>query len=135
MKNFDLVDEANFFNHQVFSGKLTPEIISQYVKAHEFVLKSPAVTIKKIDLSLIIDKSLDLEAIEYALRLKFRDNLITKKIHILSYLLEANRDYNSLYFNEKAGFLKGFIILGYHVVRSCYLFIKGSYLINRYNLV
>lgn len=130
----NLLKEANYFLN-ILKIKHSDDVIDRYIKAHKYVFRSPEIEILHVDLKTIIQKKLDLEAIEFALRFSNKDNLLTKKIHMLIYILESKQKYNDLFLNYEKNFLKGFSLLIFYTLRSIYLLSKGKYLIWRYDLV
>ena len=78
---------------------------------------------------------LDVEAVEYALRLRDRDNVLTKKIQILFYLVEVRAKYFGYFFNCRTNRIRAAADLFHAVLLSVYKLIKGRYFVRRYGLV
>lgn len=131
----DLNKEIEYINSSLFDGGLSPDIVSNYLDAQSYVFCSPLSSEQENLIIKIVTNKLDIEAIEYFLRLKKNNNILTKKLHILSYLIESNRDYNALFINDKNKFVTGFMVLVYYSFRSCFLLLKGFYQCKRYQLV
>ncbi|GBF48836.1 hypothetical protein LPTSP4_03360 [Leptospira ryugenii] len=130
-----LFGEAEYFLHSCFQIQDDRAICELYVKAHDFVFVSSEIDIKNIDILAIVDKKLHVEAIEYYLRRHIPNNLLSKKLHILIYLLESQACYQRFFNNHKQAFLFGFLSLSLYTVRSIFLLIWGKYLVQRHHLV
>src|ERR1700674_966206 len=85
-----LSDEARHLHGCFFSQPLDPSVISRYEAAHHRIFPdeapSPLVT-------RIVDKKLDAEAIEDALRWRRKGRALSRKIQILFYLVEVRSSY------------------------------------------
>ncbi|MDZ4726973.1 MAG: hypothetical protein SH817_12505 [Leptospira sp.] len=140
MKSFtfekeNLSKEANFLLKELFSIEDNESLANLYVQAHEFILKNPGIEIKDVDIQKIIQKKINPEAVEFAMRIKFRDNLLTKKIQILTYIIESRKEYNGLFNNFNNRFFFGFALLIFMTMRSIFLYFTGRYLISRHHLI
>jgi len=132
--NQELSREAEVF-HQVIFGEPVPADIRQaFVAANRILLKdAPKVIPVKID--FIIERSLDVEAIEFALRRRDPQNLLTKKLLIICYLAESRGAYFSTFVNEEPQPVRGFIKVSFASLRSAYKLLKGHFLIRIYDVV
>jgi hypothetical protein len=88
-----------------------------------------------VNIHKIIEKKLDVEAIEFFLRLKNRNNLLTQKLHALTYLVEVRKDFYEDFYLEKDSFFRGFLSLVYFTLRSIFKFIKGSAQVKIYGII
>ena len=132
-----LINEVNYIYKSLFikdPTKTLPKIvIDQYILANQKLL-SKSKTKKSVDINLIMSKKLDIEAIEMVTR-GSANSVLSKKFHILFFLLEVRADYYECFTNEKRTFIKAFILMGYYSLRSVYKFLIGHYLIRRYNVI
>ena len=126
--------EAEFFHQAIFGRPVPQDIREAFVSANQLLLKDTSkVTPVKID--SILERSLDVEAIEFALRLKDPQNLLTKKLLILCYLAESRSAYFSTFVNEEHQPARAFIKLSLTTFRSVYKLLKGHLLIRIYDIV
>lgn len=131
--------EFQYFMDNFFPKNLnqSERLEKQYYKAVDLLIHKPegdAIKAKKIDLTLIIKKRLDLESIEFALRKKYAFNEVSQRLHILFYLTECKPEFYAHYINEKTSFIKGFTLLAIFTLRSIGKLIKGRILIRRYKI-
>jgi hypothetical protein len=77
---------------------------------------------------------LDAEAIELAMRLRRGDPVLTKKIHVLFYLVEVRSRYYHYFVNERAAFWLAVFRIAAGCLRTVYKYVKGAMLIRRYEL-
>jgi hypothetical protein len=132
-----LINEVNYIYKSLFRKyptKTLPKIvIDQYILANKkLLLKSNSD--RSVDINLIMSKKLDIEAIEMVTRGSTSSDL-SKKFHILFFLLEVRADYYECFTNEKRTFFKAFILMGFYTLRSVFKFLIGHYLIRRYNVI
>ena len=132
-----LINEVNYIYKSLFRKdptKTLPKIvIDQYILANKkLLLKSNSD--RSVDINLIMSKGLDIEAIEMVTRRSTSSDL-SKKFHILFFLLEVRADYYECFTNEKGTFFKAFILMGFYTLRSVFKFLIGHYLIRRYNVI
>lgn len=123
-----LAREAQFIHRKLFHGRPSAEALEHYRKAHE-VLKIPRTEL----LEKIIDKNLDMEAIEFVLRKKNR--ILTQKILLMCYFAELDPVSVRYFIAEKNNWFGGGCALVFHVLRTIYKFFVGKYLVFRYGLV
>ena len=79
--------------------------------------------------------NLDLEAIELVFRHRRRDNVLTKKIQILFYLLEVRSAYYERFINREPRFPSALWTLARSAAGTVFKFLKGKYLVWKYELV
>jgi hypothetical protein len=128
--NNHLIHEAEYFYQKIFSAPVPRSILEKYIAANREKMPRPDERIGKLVL-----KKADIEAVEMAWRFKSPRNVLTKKIHILIYLAETTPENFSLFFNTKNRRFFSFILLTAHFMRSVGKFIKGKFLLKRYNIV
>lgn len=132
-----LAHEAEYFHQSLFQKIIPRELCSRYIESHRFIFKQGEEQIRMQELRLvekIVDHQLDIEAIELVLRRYSPQNLLTQKIHILLYLAENDPKYYSHFYNKCRRHFFSFFILGFYLLQSVFKFLKGKFLIWRYNL-
>ena len=129
-----LQKEAEFLHFAIF-GRSAPEALrSAYVSANHFLFREPN---KYLDVKVeaIVTRSIDIEAVEFALRRRTPDNVLSKKFLILCYLAEARSDHFEDFVNDRNRPLIAILQLSLHTLRSVYKLIKGNFLIWKYDVV
>jgi hypothetical protein len=134
MPRITLADEVRYFHGCFFPQPLDQVLIDRYAAANQLCIppldESSAATIDRI-----VSGKLDLEAIELVFRHRQRDNFLTKKIRILFYLLEARSAYYGHFINREARFPAALWTLARSAAGTAFKFVKGKYLIWKYELV
>ncbi len=124
-----LLEREVVYFYKVIFGEFPPKvIIMEYIKANNLLLHEG----ERLRLKEIILKKADIEAIEIASRLKFTNNLLTRKIHILMYLSETIPQNFETFISVKNRRVFSLIDLTYNFVRTIYKFLKGMILLKRY---
>ena len=127
-------DEARYFHGCFFRQPLDQAVIDRYSAANQLCIPAlddaSAATIDRI-----VGGKLDAEAIELVFRHRRRDNVLTKKIQILFYLLEARSAYYGDFINTEARFPAALLTLARLAANTVCKFVKGKYLIWKYELV
>jgi hypothetical protein len=127
-----LEKEAQYICEKMFNGKkLSQDSVENYVHFNKLNFK----TNQEIDINSIVDKKLDIEAIEFYLRLQKRNNVLTQKVHALIYLIEIQKDFYYDFYVKKDSFLVGFTNLVYYTIRSIYKLIKGFMLVRLHGII
>lgn len=103
-------------------------LIGRYIKANQVLFVPEAMP----DFSELVKCGVDLEALEFAWRLKNNKNPLTSKLHIMIYLAEARPENFNVFFNSRDRRLKALLILGWHFARSLYKGLKGMVLLRRW---
>ncbi len=130
----ELCREAEFFHKKIFRRPIPKEMRDEYVSANRILLQD-AGNLANVRIELILQRSMDVEAIEFALRQQTPQNLLTKKLLILCYLAESRRDYFATFVNEQDRPFKAFFELSLYTCRSLYKLLKGRCLIWMYDVV
>lgn len=127
--------EAIYFHYCFFrKEELSEEVIARYVNANQMYLSS--INYQKINsIEQIINRQLDVEAIEYVFRIINRKNILTTKIQILFYLIEVRSQYFEYFFNCRADRLRALASFTHSLLLAAFKFVKGKYLIWKYDLV
>ena len=129
----ELHREAHYLYRCFFNGYSDVVLQDRYAKAHELY----GMTENKIERRLMYNLQtfhLDAEAVEYVLRLKDRDNILTRKVGILHFLVECGTIRHDSFFNSRdAGPMVWLYLLG-ALGNTVRCFLKGHILVRRYGL-
>lgn len=124
--------EAEFLFRRIFDLSATAELTARYAQAHVLLEMEDSAATKHL-LALVLRHDLDLESLEYVLRLRNPRNQLTRKIHILYYLAECDpRTLPVFYGSARTGVSKLSILM--IPLRCGYAWLKGSYQLRRYRL-
>lgn len=126
--------EAGFFHEKIFGWPIQDEIRAAYVSANRLLLPDSR-NLSNVRIELIVQRSMDVEAIEFALRRRTPQNLLTKKLLILCYLAESRSDYFATFVNEQHRPVRAILTLSLYTLRSLYKLLKGRCLISIYHVV
>lgn len=126
--------EADFLHEKIFGRPISEDLRAAFVSANEQLLKD-AQEFAAVNIDLILQRSMDVEAIEFALRRTNPRNILTKKVLILCYLTEVRRAYYDDFVNEQYRPVGAFISLSLETCRSVYKLVKGLWLIRMYDVV
>jgi hypothetical protein len=129
------LDEARFFYGRLFNIDASIELVERYEKACAGIVPSWNSLLVREKIAKIIKHQLDLEAIEFFLRLQKGDNPITHRVNVLCYIIETTPQYYVRFHNEVNCSIKVFIAMVGYVFRSLVKLIKGAYLVWRYELI
>lgn len=136
MNNKLLKKEVDYFIRFFFKKETDEMTIDRYIHANKEVFSNNKITEhQSILLESLIENNVDIEAIEFAWRLKDRENVLSKKIQIVFYLLEVKSEFFILMINERKSILKASIILSFSICHSIYKLLKGLILLRRYHVV
>ena len=130
----DLSRQADFLHEKIFGRPILEDIRAEFVSANIKLLKD-APGLASVNIDLILQRSMDVEAIEFALRRRNPQNLLTKKLLILCYLAESRSAYYTDFVNEQPRPIGAFISLSLQTCRSMYKLLKGLWLIRMYDVV
>ncbi len=135
VKNEELInEEARLLANKMFGlCEISDVVISKYRLANSFLLYDGKIYQSKIlgidfneFLSYGVCNSLDLCAVEYYVRLSDRNNVLTKKTKVMSYLLETECKSSSIFrSNSDTPLLCAIILLSICGVAAVMYFIKG----------
>jgi hypothetical protein len=132
--NEGLLREAATLHQTIFGRPITKDLEDAFVLANQALMPTAHVD-HEVDVDLLIRKSLDIEAIEIALRRKRPHNSLSKKMQIMCYLAECRSVYFSDFVNEEKQPVKAFLLMAFHTFRSIYKLAKGTCLIRLYDVV
>lgn len=132
MTQDNFLKEIEYIFESLFADKKLPEEVkNQYIKfCSELPVDGP-----QVDMNMIVKHRLDVEAIEFYLRIKFRNNVLTKKIHAVLYLVEVRGEFFDEFHVEKNSLISGFFSLVFYTVRSIYKFFKGKIQVKFYGII
>lgn len=126
-----LLMEAKHLHRALLGGEAPEEVRRQYARA----LQGAALAgFPRCDLTGLIERGVDVEALELALRRVARVNALTQRLHVLCYLVEIRAESFPLFVNERSSLLGGWFALGWHTVRSFCKLIKGRWLMRVYHV-
>jgi hypothetical protein len=128
----DLADEARYLHAALFPRAPEAAVVERYLEAHRRLFAgrptSPLV-------SRIVERRLDAEAIEYALRHRGSGRELTRKLQILCYLAEPLASYQDEFVNRKTRRSAAILALARSVLRSGWKRVKGELLVRRHGLL
>ncbi len=126
--------EAEYFCQKLFGRIVPKDVAERYAKAwnHCFPDADPSFQAK---IDLIVAHQLDVEAIEVALRYRRPDNLLTKKIKILFYLLEVRAEFLPYFVNFEHHVVRAMALLIWSLVYGPLKILKGCLLVWRHELL
>jgi hypothetical protein len=128
-----LAREARHLHACFFDTEIPTEVVDRYVRANQLCFPDydePSLRL----LSRLVDRRLDVEAVELVLRTTRRQRLLTRKVQILFYLLEVRSAYYSRFVNTRPDAF-AVLKLAAEVIRTGLKFGKGQYLIRKHELV
>jgi SAM-dependent methyltransferase len=125
-----LENEARYLHRMFFKTDAPPEVIERYVAANRVCFPDADPESRRM-IDTILERRLDLEAIELVLRLRGRGGVLTKKIQILFYLIEVRSQYYRYFVNQTDAFWPALAAVLFSVVRTVYQLGKGSILVWR----
>ena len=127
-----LAAEARYLHAALFTQLADPALVERYRDAHRLLFAgeptSPLV-------SRIVERRLDAEAIEYALRRRKAGRELTRKLQILCYLAEARAAYQDEFINRNTRRAGAILALAAAALRSSWKLLKGEWLVRRHGLL
>jgi hypothetical protein len=128
----DLAAEARYLHAALFARAPDAVVLERYVQAHRVrFAESAASTL----VSRIVERRLDAEAIEYALRHRGGGRDLTRKLQILCYLAEPLTAYQDEFVNRKNRRIAAILTLAGSALRSGWKRVKGELLVRRHGLL
>jgi hypothetical protein len=119
--------------HRVLFGRSAPDSVRrQYARV---IGRSPLADVPRCDVAKLIERGVDLEAVEAALRRRSPLNSLTQRFHVLCYLVEVRPEYFTWFVSERSSFGRGVLALGVETLRSLYKTAKGRVLLWVYDVV
>jgi hypothetical protein len=126
-----LADEARFLHASLFSRPIDEDIVERYVAAHHalFPSENPAAVAR------IVAMRLDVAAVEFALRRRRACPELTRKIQILSYLVEVRAQYQDDFVAARREPVRAILVLSCRILGAGWKLAKGEYLVRLYGLL
>lgn len=134
MAEASLLEQEALYLYRVFFGATIDQTtLDRYIQAHRHFCLTHDATASRL-MTTLLRNDLDAEAVEYVLRLKSRDNILTRKVEIIHYLAECRQSRSSDFFpvDDKDRFVWPGIFLA--LFRSARCFIHGHYLVRKHKL-
>ena len=129
----NLIEKECLMIHKILFGQAPPsaKIITLYKSLNTIYFNNS----QSLQLTQkLVNKKTDLEAIEYALRIKNNNNILTKKFRSLTFICEGHHEYYTFFVNDKDASLKSFLLLTFIPFRAIFMLIKGKMLIKIYGI-
>lgn len=130
-----LYREADHLHYCLFSRPISKKTREWYVRAHEFVISNNFEEGRSRTVTRVVENRLDAEAVEFALRNPLNPHPLSKKLQVLVYLTEIQREYYADFVNETQSTFRALIALFTCTCRSVYKRIKGVLLVWGFRLV
>ncbi len=124
----ELKNEARALHRFVFHSDIPQNLLEKYVMAHDYYL-TEATDKELLWMKRARKRGLDLEALEFVLRIFNKNHILVRKIKILVYISESFSAYYNVFVNEHPQKGKALVLLLYHLLRSVYKVLKGSVLL------
>lgn len=121
--------EAHYLFNAMFRSEAPPEVVTRYLEAQK------ALTLNGtwIDIDTILQKKLDVEAIEFASRR--RKTILSQKMHMMCFVAEQSPSLLPHFINKRTIRLHAFVELGVAGIRSAWKLLYGVYLVRRHHLL
>ena len=126
-----LADEARFLHDSLFSRPLEETTVHRYEAAHRALFPNE----RRGTVARIVSLRLDVEAVEFALRRRRACPELTRKLQILSYLVEVRAKYQDDFIATRREPLRAGFILLWRICGSGWKLIKGEYLVRVHGLL
>lgn len=126
-----LADEARFLHDSLFSKPLNETIVHRYEAAHHALFPDE----RRDIVARIVALRLDVEAVELALRRRHACPELTRKIQILSYLVEVRAEYQNDFIANRREPLRAILVLLWNIFGVGWKLIKGKCLVRIYGLL
>jgi hypothetical protein len=128
-----LEQEAAYIHERFFGAPAPGEVAARYAAAHrQYGIVADEGQRRRIE--IILDRRLDIEAIELALRIGRRDRFLTAKIQVLFYLVEVRAAYYHRFVNTEARRACAWWAIAKAVPATAWKYAKGKWLVRRYGL-
>lgn len=126
--------EAAVLHQVLFRQPISPELAQQYASACSSLL-TQASTTQQNSIVALAEKSVDLEAVELALRRRNPNNSLTQRFHVLMYLAEGRSSHFQYYVNKQDSFCRAFFSLSSACIRSFYKLLKGAWQVRHHSVL
>lgn len=123
--------EAQQIHDALFTKrKLPPEVVARYERALTVCTTEYDATDAPL-IHALLEKGWDIEACEYAWRMRDKANALSKRVQILCYLLEVRRAYFEDFVQTTSTPLRAWLGLGVALPRAAWKLVKGRFLLWR----
>ena len=129
----DLRAEAVFLARRAYGVDLRPTDAARYADAN-LVLGIDAAEADGAHERLLrqaIARDADIEALEFALRLSNKRNLITRKLHVIAFLIESDPRFASRFLSDTRSRTRAVVALGAHTLHAVWKYAVGRWLLRR----
>jgi hypothetical protein len=125
----DLVAEAVFLARRAYGVALSARDAERYVEAHAALrlMSGTGAAAQDRLVQQAISRGADVEALEFAWRRSDRRNLLTRKLHVLAFLIEADPRYATRFLNDRPRRAHAILSLGAHTVRAAWKYCVGRW--------
>jgi hypothetical protein len=123
--------EASAIHRAVFGREVSEEVAKRYAEAHGVALSRVDITQSRW-MQRILEKGADLEALEFALRIRQPDHVLCQKFKLLIYIAEAFPEYYADFVNEAPRRASAFYSLARHGLRTLFKHLKAWWLFRRF---
>lgn len=129
----DLRAEAVFLARRAFGVTLRPEDAGRYAAAHDAlaITSDPDADRDHALLRRAMARNADIEGLEFALRLRRRRNVLTRKLHVLAFLIEADQANAPRFVSETPRPWQGRLALAGHGLRAAWKYVIGRWWLRR----
>jgi len=134
MFNRLLKKEIMYIYPAIWHSYPSEKTIQRYIAAHEKYMFVPDSDEQRM-MEIIIDNRLDIESIEVYLRRRDKENIITKKIAIMSYIAESLSENYELYYSHGKSGSSVYPGLASVLTHSIVCHLRGWLLNRRFNFV
>ena len=126
-----LAEEAKYLHAALFGGEADALTVARYEAAHArlFAGDTPSET-----MATVIERRLDVEAVEFALRRRESGVELTRKVRILCYFAEARAAHLAEFVNLEPSRTRAWTALAAALLRVPWKLAKGEYAIRRHGL-
>lgn len=124
----DLTGEGEAFYQLLFGEKAPTGTGDAYARACRILFPSE----EHFPLEPLPRSRSALEALELATRLSKPLNQLTRRVHIILYIAEADPGHFSTFVPQRSHRIGAWPRLGFHFIRTIVLFIRGTWLRRRY---
>ncbi len=130
----DRTGEAAHIFHALLGYPIPPELRDRWLALDELVAADPGGALA-VNMHAIIAKRLDVEAIEFWLRVCRGRNRLGQKIQIMCYLAELDQANYHAWVAARPAPLRAWSCMAWHGARSAWKFVKGAFLVRHHCLL
>jgi hypothetical protein len=127
-----LAGEARHLHLCLFDRPADEMTVHRYEAAHQrwFADEKPSALMRTV-----VERRLDAEAVEFALRMRGRGGELRRKLQIISYLVEPRAEYLSEFVNLEASRAQAWAALAGAALRSLWKLGKGEFTVRLHGLL